>query len=156
MIKKSSSRKPNRKHTVSNNSSKKFKPRWQFCKSTQPPSVINCCNNRRAWISCPCPIETFLQSVCEEIRRKYSEISLKRTLYKADSSIRWTVALERVDWFKLKRVSIYVDKMWDKFQVFTSFKWYFSFYPFILPTSFERGFQECIFRNNIYLVGIYF
>lgn len=51
------------RHTVSNNSSIKLSPKWQFCSSTQPPSFINCANRRRACTSCPCPMEMARQSV---------------------------------------------------------------------------------------------
>ena len=52
--------------TVSNNSSIKLSPKWQFCSSTQPPSFINWDSNRRACTSWPWPMEMARQSVMDE------------------------------------------------------------------------------------------
>jgi hypothetical protein len=44
---------------VSSTSGKNLRPKWQFCRSTQPPLFMPSCINLRACTSCPCPIEMY-------------------------------------------------------------------------------------------------
>lgn len=74
--------------TVSKPSSRKSNPRWQFCRSNQPPSDMLWARSLLACTSCPCPMEIGLQGTpCKTTRKLLSNIWILKVIKPSHQAI---------------------------------------------------------------------